>query len=234
MCGRYTTISIQAIAEQFGLPLPDLRPSYNIGPERPILVVRRAEGSGQREIASLRWGLIPWWTRDAAMLSPLINARAETAAWRPAFRDSFRQRRCLIPADGFYEWKGEAGRKQPYFVQMRDGRLFAFAGLWDRWEPPDGDAIESCTILTTNANDLVRPLHDRMPVIVRPEDYELWLEPGTPMAEVKEILRPYPVEEMRAYPVSRDVNSMANDRPELIRPLGDVAEQEAQSQGRLF
>ncbi len=160
------------------------------------------------------------WAEGTAIGSRMINARAETVETKPAFRRAFRERRCLILADGFYERQKQDRRKQPYFIHLRDERPFAFAGLWERWAPQDGQPIDSCTIITTVANDLIQPLHVRMPVILLPADCEIWPDPGVREAErLQPILRPYPVEEMVVYPVSTRVNNPANDTPECIDPL---------------
>ena len=160
----------------------------------------------------LHWGLVPSWADDPKIGNRMINARAETAADKPSFRTAMRRRRCLIVADGFYEWETVAKRRQPMFIHMRDGRPFAFAGLWESWEGADHSALESCTILTTSANELVRPIHDRMPAIIAPADYAQWLDPAVQQADaVLPLLHPFPAEEMEAYPVSPRVNSPARD-----------------------
>jgi putative SOS response-associated peptidase YedK len=222
MCGRFTLRApASVVAEQFALfDVAPFQPRFNVAPTQPVAVVRRmAVEEPQRELAWLRWGLIPSWAADPAIGGRMINARAETAAQKPAFRTALRRRRCLVVADGFYEWQKAGPRKQPYFVRLRDDRPFGFAGLWESWEGPDHAAIESCTILTTEANELVRPIHDRMPVIVAPADYERWLDPGVQGAEaVRPLLRPYPSEAMTAYPVGPRVNSPAHDDPECVEP----------------
>ena len=163
----------------------------------------------------MRWGLIPYWAKDPSIGARTINARAETVAARPAFRESLERRRCLIPADGFYEWKRSRRAKQPFCFQVGDGEMFAFAGLWDRWRSPDGTLIESCTILTTTPNRLLGDIHDRMPVILSPDDYDLWLDPGmTNTASAVDLLKPYDAALMTAYPVSARVNAVANDDAE--------------------
>ena len=174
---------------------------------------------GQRQLAWLRWGLVPSWARDTAIGNRLINARAETAAEKPAFRAAFRSRRCLIVADGFYEWQRAGNRKQPYFFHLRDDRPFAFAGLWEVWETPDRSRVESCTLLTTVANGLVRPIHDRMPVILAAADYTPWLDAGVEEPKrLASLLGPYPSEAMAADPVGPRVNSPGNDDPGCIEP----------------
>jgi putative SOS response-associated peptidase YedK len=169
----------------------------------------------------MKWGLIPCWAKDASIGPKAINAMAETAAEKPAFRDPMRRRRCLIPADGFYEWKRTSAKsKQPYNIGLTDGGVFAFAGLWDRWKDPAGREILTCTILTTSANSLVQDVHSRMPVILRPEDYDLWLDPGvTDPAKVRDLLKPFDARLMRKYPVSSAVNRVANDGPECAEEV---------------
>ncbi len=221
MCGRFALFSPQEIlAAMFGVE-GDRFPtaSYNIAPSRDVAAVRIApEGRPRREIALLRWGLIPSWAKDPAMGNRMINARVETAPGKPAFRSAFRRRRCLVPADGFYEWRKTGGRKQPYYVRMADGKPFAFAGIWERWEGPDGD-VSSCTLLTTDANDLLAPIHDRMPVIVSPDDYGRWLDPEAhDPAILMPLLRPYPPGNMVTFPVRTLVNSPATDDPRCIEP----------------
>ena len=203
------------IEEHFGVEVPETQPGFNIAPTQKVLAIR--EESGERDAAWLKWGLVPSWAKDPSMGARLINARSETVAEKPSFREAFKKRRCIIPADGFYEWQRTEGRKQPYFFQMRDGRPFGFAGLWERWEGEGGELLDSCTILTTEANEALRPVHDRMPVILHPEEYSLWLEAGDrERATLRELLRPYPAEEIVSYPVSPLVNSPSNRGAELI------------------
>ncbi|RME83237.1 MAG: SOS response-associated peptidase [Caldilineae bacterium] len=221
MCGRFTLASPpEVLAQMFELDeVPAFRPRYNIAPTQPVAAVRLSPQGREREFTFLTWGLIPSWAKDIRMGARMINARAETVAEKPAYRAAFRYRRCLIPADGFYEWQKRAGGKQPYFIGMKDGRPFAMAGLWEHWEGDDGSVIESCTILTTTPNELVAPLHNRMPVILPGEVFDAWLRPNTPASDLKRLLRPYPAEAMRAYAVSTLVNSPANDTPACIAPL---------------
>jgi len=169
----------------------------------------------------MRWGLIPSWARDRSIGARMINARAETVAEKPAFRVAFRHRRCLVPMSGFYEWKKEAGRKVPYFIHLLNTDAFAAAGLYEFWAGKDGEGpIESYTIITTEANEMIRPLYERMPVILPPDDYEAWLDPDNNEVEgLKARLKPYPAEEMRAYPISSRVNNVNNDGPEIIEPV---------------
>jgi putative SOS response-associated peptidase YedK len=222
MCGRFTlTDPDQDLVEQFNLPeIPDLQPRYNIAPTQPVAAVRLDAESAAREMVLFSWGLIPFWAKDPSIGARMINARAETAAEKPAFRAAFRRRRCLVVADGFYEWQKQNGGKQPFYIRLRDGRPFAFAGLWEHWEGQDGSVIESCTLLTTEPNELIRPLHNRMPAILQPKDYGLWLDLAVEDARLLQpLLRPYPPEAMDTYPVSRWVNSPQNDDPRCIEPL---------------
>ena len=218
MCGRYLLRApLDELQQAFGFPeRPNLAPRYNIAPTQPVPIVRlRADGRG-RELALVRWGLVPPWAKDAAIGSRMINARAEGITEKPAFRGAFRKRRCLVPADGFYEWRKVAGGgKRPVLIRRRDGAPFAFAGLWERWRGPEGP-LDTCTIVTTDANALLAPIHDRMPVILDPADHERWLDPSRPGAE--ELLRPCPDDRLEAVPVSTRVNSPRNDDPSLLEP----------------
>ncbi len=216
MCGRYALTSPPAvIAERFHLLwTPEVAPHYNIAPSQTVPVVRET-GQG-RELALLKWGLIPWWAKDAHIGAQLINARAESLAGKPAFRDAYRHRRCLVPADAFYEWKPVAGRKQPYCIRLRDAGPFGMAGLWERWKDPNGQLVESCTIVTVDANPLVAGLHDRMPLIVAPEAYDAWLR-----AESPELPPAVPAQAMRSYPVSPLVSNAKNDVPACLDPVDE-------------
>jgi putative SOS response-associated peptidase YedK len=284
MCGRFTLrASARVIAEQFGLfELPPFAARFNIAPMQLVPVIRQCEkGVGSllperpdgghrrealvvaqktpdpffRELVWLRWGLVPGWAQDPAIGNRLINARAETAAEKPAFRAALRRRRCLIAADGFYEWQqakkgtgpicaqhpeGRSGKldpspfsqrgKQPYFIRLRNDQPFAFAGLWEVWEGPDraheqvgnlshGSRLETCTLLTASPNDLLRPIHDRMPVIVAPDDYRRWLDPAVEdPRQLAPLLVPYPSEPMEAYPVGGLVNNPTHESPRCIEP----------------
>ena len=227
MCGRYSlTTPPEAIRRLFKLapPMPNLGPRYNIAPTQEAPVVGLKKDQLQRGLAMLRWGLVPFWSDGPDSQYSMINARTETVRSKPAFRAAFKERRCLVPADGFYEWKaqGKGKPKQPYRIVRQDGEPFAFAGLWEHWEPKDradGEPIRSFTIIVTDANELLKPIHDRMPVILEPEQHELWLN-GTP-DEAEELLRPFPAERLRAYAVSTRVNSPANDDPGCVEPLED-------------
>ena len=221
MCGRFAQrADPKRLARQFKVEVvPEIEPRYNIAPAQDILSVRRAEDG--REAAFLKWGLVPSWAKDVSIGAKLINARSETVAEKPSFREAFKRRRCLIPADGFYEWQRTAGgRKRPYFFRMKDEHPFSFAGLWEEWKNSEGQKLETCTILTTEANEVLRPVHDRMPVILHPEDYEVWLDDDPrALPLVKELLRPYPAAEMTSYPVSTLVNNANNVGAELLNPV---------------
>ncbi len=228
MCGRYSLTSpTEAVRRMFDFPeQPNLAVRVNIAPSQDVAAVRLgADGASARHFAWLRWGLIPSWAKEPDIGNRMINARAETIAEKPAFRAAFRRRRCLIPADGFYEWKTERGRKQPYRIALEGGAPFAFAGLWERWEGAgEAGAVESCTIVTTEANARLKAIHHRMPVILAPGAYEAWLDPATPGAEAQALLRPAPSEWFTAYRVSPKINSPANDDPALIAPLDEADE----------
>ena len=221
MCGRFTlTISPEQLQDQFGLsepPSADLAPRYNIAPTQAVAVVTN---STDRKLEIFQWGLIPSWAKDPKIGNKLINARAETLAEKPSFRTALKRRRCLVVADGFYEWKKDGARKTPMYIQMEDGRPFGFAGLWEVWQPPDGSLLKTCTIITTEPNELTATIHNRMPAILPPEAYDAWLKPGElPAEEVLPLLRPYDARRMKATPVSTRVNSPSVDSPECILPL---------------
>jgi putative SOS response-associated peptidase YedK len=219
MCGRYELHAHPAaIALAFGLEHPPhVRPRYNVAPMQDVPIVRR-NAAGERELVQVRWGLVPRWAKDPSIGNRMINARGETAATKPAFRNAFHRHRCLLPANGFYEWRtGPDGRKLPLWLGMKDGGLFGFAGLFERWLSPDGQPLDTCTILTTSANALIGQLHDRMPVIVAPEDYERWLDPDD--ASPDELVKPFDGERMTYYPVSTKVNSVRNDDPTCIERM---------------
>jgi putative SOS response-associated peptidase YedK len=223
MCGRFALYSDPfTLARRFEADAPpELSPHYNVAPSQNIPIVRD-EGE-KRHFALARWGLIPYWAKDIKIGYSTINARAETVASKPAFRNAFRHRRCLIPADGFYEWQTIPGSKvkQPWFIALRDREPMAFAGLWERWRSLEGEELESCSIIVTDANEIMRPIHDRMPVILAPEDWSVWLE-----SEAKDegglqgLLKPYSAEGMAAWPVSTKVNSPRNDSVECMEALG--------------
>ena len=220
MCGRYTLKSpIDVVVEHFGLEEypSSLTPSYNIAPTQEVAAV--VEEDEKRKLEMFRWGLIPSWAKDPAIGNKMINARAETVSEKPSFRSAFKRRRCLIVADGFYEWqKTDGGAKQPFYFRMKDSSPFAFAGIWETWDGR-GEEIRSCNIITTDANDLMREIHHRMPVILPAENHAAWLDPGFEEKEaLLDLLRPYPSEEMEAYPVSRRVNRPSNNEPGVVEP----------------
>jgi len=227
MCGRYKLSRRKQIIEEHFDSVSgeeDWSPRYNIAPTQPIPVIRQNPKEPVRELSLMRWGLIPSWAEDASGAARMINARSETAATKPAFRDSMKDRRCLIPADGFYEWVRTGKAKQPFCFEVNQGQLFAFAGLWDRWKDPSGHWVKSCSILTTTPNAVVSAIHDRMPVILDRVAYDLWLDPGmTNVAAVSELLKPYDARQMRCYPVSTRVNHVVNDDEECSAPV-EVAE----------
>jgi putative SOS response-associated peptidase YedK len=222
MCGRFTfATSPEIVAEFFELStVPELSPRYNIAPTQPAPVLLVPRVDAQPELKLFRWGLVPSWAKDPGVGARMINARSETVAVKPAFRTAFRQRRCLVVADGFYEWQKRPGSKQPFYIRFRDAGPFAFAGLWEHWENDEGATLESFAILTTTPNELLEPIHDRMPVILRPEDYAPWMDPGeTRVAGLEPLLRPFPGDEMTAYPVSKRVNSPSRDDPVYIQSI---------------
>lgn len=236
MCGRYRlTAKERWLSKYFNIPPEDIEwaARWNIAPTDEVATIRQDRHGPKRIFAKMRWGLIPYWAKDKSFGAKAINAASETAAEKPAFRESMKKRRCLIPADGFYEWKKLGSKKQPYNIGMKDDGLFAFAGLWDRWKDPEDKLIESCAILTTDANPLLKDIHDRMPVILSPEDYDAWLDPGdVDPAHVADLLKPFDARQMRAYPVSSTVNSVKNDGPECAEE--SIATQEGPAQGKLF
>lgn len=220
MCGRFALATDKNVLEMlYDLELRgELTPRYNIAPSQEILGLRLSSETGKKEPAYFKWGLVPFWADDPAIGNRLINARAETAPQKPSFRTAFKKRRLLIPATGFFEWKKQEGSKQPFYICRNDGRPFSLAGLWERWEK-DEDILETCTILTTEPNDLVAELHNRMPVIIPRDAYGRWLDPAAEQSDLVELLGPYPPEELTAYPVSTRVNSPGQDLPELLEPL---------------
>jgi putative SOS response-associated peptidase YedK len=222
MCGRYTLRAdpLDVAREAGAAPgVAAFRPRYNIAPTQDVLAYRAREDQGA-EAAILRWGLIPGWAMDAAIGNRMINARAESVAERPAFRAAFRKRRCAIAADGFYEWKREGKGKQPYLIRLKGDRAFAFAGLWDSWRAPDGGSVETCAIITTEANPLVSAIHDRMPVILTGAAIGAWVGPEANEAALLALLVPFDATMMEAYAVSQRVNRPANDDPAVAAPLG--------------
>ena len=224
MCGRYTLSSpTDLLADLLELgSVPELAPRYNIAPTQEAAVVRFNAESGVRSLELLRWGLIPFWSKDPGIGSRMINARAETVAEKPSFRTSFKRKRCLVVADGFYEWQATGGPKQPFYFRFEGGGPFTLAGLWDRWEKGEGEPIESFTILTTEPNEVVAPVHQRMPVILDRGGMASWLDPGIEEADrLTPLLGPFPAAGMEGYPVSTYVNSPGNDTPRCIEPLAE-------------
>jgi putative SOS response-associated peptidase YedK len=219
VCGRFVLNSTSAeIADHFDLKETlELSPRFNIAPTERIPIIRAPAGT--RECSMARWGLIPAWSKEPKTEYSTFNARAETVSAKPAFRAAFRQRRCLIPVDGYYEWQSSEKTKKPYYICFADNQPFAFAGLWERWEK-DNRAVESCTIIVTEANDLMKPIHDRMPVILAAEDYDQWLDPKiVDAARIQSFLKPCPSQWLQAYPVSQAVNNSRNEGEDLIKPL---------------
>jgi len=222
MCGRFTlTVSPGQLQDAFPwVEVPyDLQPRYNIAPNQPVAVI---PNNGKNRLDFFVWGLIPSWAKDHKIGYRMINARSETLHEKPAFRAAYRRRRCLVLSDGFYEWRQEPGKKlkTPFFIQLASKKPFAFAGLWENWQSPDGSEVLSCTIITTPPNKLIEPIHNRMPAILDPQVYSDWLEPAErDHSQMGNWLQPYPADNMIAYPVSRLVNSPENDTPECIQPL---------------
>ncbi|MCJ7500346.1 SOS response-associated peptidase [bacterium] len=221
MCGRFVQFTLFPLLKKefslkFGADIP-LRPSYNIAPTQDVPVV---VNDGGNRLITCRWGLIPPWSKDASIGSRMINARAETLAEKPSFKGPLKKHRCLVVADGFYEWKKTEGGKTPVYITMKDGRPFGFAGLYSDWTPPEGDTIRTCTIVTTEPNELLEPIHNRMPVIIKPEERDRWLDPDEhDPNKLTPLLAPYTSSELDAWEVSKSVNSPSNNSPQLIEPL---------------
>jgi putative SOS response-associated peptidase YedK len=215
MCGRYRLSRRKQIIEEYFDSVSgeeDWIPRYNIAPTQPVPIIRQHPKEPRRELSLVRWGLIPSWAKDASGSAQMINARSETAGTKPAFRDALASRRCLVPADGFYEWARAGKAKQPYCFEVNEGELFAFAGIWERWKDASGQRIKSCSILTTTPNAVTSAVHDRMPVILDPSNYDLWLDPGMKNVDaLSEMFKPFDAGMMRSYPVSNRVNHVAND-----------------------
>ena len=220
MCGRYALKAPSSeLASRFKLDeVVDVASRYNIAPGTDIPTIRRSP-EGKRVMHLLRWGLVPHWAKDPSIGAKLSNARGETVADKPSFRDAFQRRRCLVPADGFYEWKTEDKQKQPYYFSLKSGEPFALGGVWESWRAPDGNILRTCCLITTGPNEIMQPVHDRMPVIVSPNDYEAWLT-----GEVDDALglvRPYRTDEMQAWAVSRRVSRSGEEGADLVWPAGD-------------
>lgn len=233
MCGRYRLSRRKKLVEEYFDSTSDIEgwtPRYNIAPTQPVAIIRQNPKEPVRELSLVRWGLIPSWSKDGSGAAKMINARSETASEKPAFRDALKFRRCLVPADGFYEWQRLGKGKQPYCFEVREGDLFAFAGIWDRWRGADGTTVETCSILTTTPNAVTSAIHDRMPVILNSDCHDLWLDPG--MRDVRvasEMLMPYDARLMRCYPISSRINQVANDDADCSASI-DLTE----TQRRLF
>jgi putative SOS response-associated peptidase YedK len=233
MCGRYRLSRRKQIIEEHFDSVSgeeDWIPRYNVAPTQSIPVIRQNPKEPVRELSLMRWGLIPSWAKDSSGAARMINARSETASTKPAFRDALKSRRCLIPADGFYEWKRDGKTKQPYCFEVGEDELFAFAGLWDRWKESSGNWVKTCSILTTTPNAVTAPVHDRMPVILDRDGYDLWLDPGMQnLAAASDLLKPYDARLMRCFPIGTRINHVANDDEECSRPV-----EPAETQNRLF
>jgi putative SOS response-associated peptidase YedK len=221
MCGRYRLSRRKQIIEEYFDTSDwqdDWNPRYNIAPTQPVPVIRQHPKEPARQISLMKWGLIPHWAKDPSVAMSTINAKSETAATKPTFRDPLKFRRCLIPTDGFYEWKKTGTSKQPFCFEVHEGELFAFAGIWDGWKDSNGNWVKTCSILTTTPNAVTSAVHDRMPVILDSAHYDLWLDPGMQdVATISELLKPYDARVMRCYPVSTRINHVANDDPECSR-----------------
>ena len=234
MCGRYRLSRRKQLVEEYfdvSSDTDDWVPRFNIAPTQPVPVIRHHPEEARRTLSMMRWGLIPSWAKNTSGAAGMINARSETAHSLPAFREAIKLRRCLIPADGFYEWQRQGSAKQPFCFEVNDSELFAFAGLWERWKDPSGQWTRSCSILTTAPNALTSTIHDRMPVILDKGDYDLWLDPGMTKGEnVAALLKPYHARRMRLYPVSNRVNQVQNDDADCAAPIT----LESPQQGQLF
>lgn len=220
MCGRFTQRhKPEEVIERFEVGEDDLisQPRYNIAPSQTLATVRQGDG---RQLFACRWGLIPFWAKDPAIGNRMINARAETLAEKPSFRRAFAARRCLIPADGFYEWRKQGkGASRPFYIRLRDDGLFGFAGLWEEWKSPDGEVVTTCAIITVEPNELMAGIHNRMPAILKPEHEAAWIDRSNDIPAVSNLLQPYPSELMEAYEISRAVNNPRFDDPACIEPV---------------
>jgi putative SOS response-associated peptidase YedK len=223
MRGRYRLSRRKQLVEEYfdtESDEPEWTPRYNIAPSQLVPVIRQNPKEPRRELSLMRWGLIPSWAKDASLAARMINARSETAATKPAFRDPLTNRRCLIPADGFYEWVRTGKVKQPYCFEVNDGELFAFAGIWDHWRDANNNIVETFSILTTSPNAVTSAVHDRMPVILDPDSYDVWLDPGMwDVTTASELLKPYDAQLMRCYPIGARINHVANDDEECSAPV---------------
>ena len=233
MCGRYRLSRRKQLVEEYFDSAPwddDWNPRFNIAPTQLVPVIRQNPKEPVRELSLMRWGLIPSWAKDSSVTASMINARSETASTKPAFRDALKSRRCLIPADGFYEWMRTGKAKQPYCFEVGEGELFALAGIWDRWKEPSGNWVKTCSILTTTPNAVTSAIHDRMPVILDPDSYDLWLDPGMrDVAAASDLLKPYDARLMRCFPIGTRINHVVNDDEECSRSV-----EPAETQNRLF
>lgn len=244
MCGRYSiTTPPEAMAQLFGTvgPVPNFPARYNVAPSFDVPAIRMGEGGGARALTLLRWGLVPSWAKEG--MKPLINARGETVAEKPSFRSAFKRRRCLLPADGFYEWRRpQSGPKQPFNIQQKGGEPFAMAGIWEVFTDAEGSEVQSCAIITTSANKTLEPIHHRMPVILDPDDWAAWIEtPEDGARDLLALLKPAPNDLLKAYEVSTRVNRVAHDGPDLIEPIAqepqgkeDPSKKSESGQGSLF
>lgn len=220
MCGRFVLESApEQLMKVYRLSSPpDISPRYNISPSQKVAVVRQ-HNSGDRELSLLQWGLIPSWSKDPTIGYKMINARSETVHEKPSFKQAFHSRRCIIPASGFYEWEKSGKDKIPHYIHLREGNVMSLAGLWERWKSPDGVELQTCTILTTSANSLIKKLHDRMPVILHSEEFDLWLNKDVDdVKQLSELFHPYPSDQLTEYVVDKEVNSPRKDSPECIIP----------------
>jgi len=218
MCGRFSFVDFEGIEERFQIETPTLKPNYNVAPSQEVAVILN---NGSNHLAHFKWGLIPYWAKDPSIGHKLINARAETVDEKPSFKTCLQRGRCLIVADGFYEWKKEGSTKRPHRITLKDQDIFGFAGLWDTWKSPTGESVNSCTIITTTPNELMEPLHNRMPVILPRDVEQVWLDQSiTDSTFLKSLLMPYPADQMIVYEVSPFVNSVKNNGPECLVAVG--------------
>jgi putative SOS response-associated peptidase YedK len=225
MCGRYALyVPVTTFQNYFAASCEDLAwaPRYNLAPLQFLPVIRQRP-SGERVVQLLRWGLIPSWAKDGSMASKLINARGETVSEKPSFRAAFKARRCIIPASGFYEWQTVAGGKQPYFIQPTEAPVFGFAGVWERWAQPDGTPLDTFSVITTAANDTMQAVHERMPLILQPDDFATWLGREAPLNAVSALIQPCRSALFRMYPVSKAVGNVRNDSAALVLPISTTS-----------